>query len=106
MDRYGLIFELLTAATSLDQLSEVEVSSLLKRAIGYMQEICPPTLPTLPDGTRQEVIALLTSPTTVASLPRDLIQIYLLDAADLIREWLKVDWPSGLQLAAAADTVH
>ena len=87
MNACKLVYELVTAASCLEQLSNVETSSLLSRAINFMREIVPEDHSPLSAETRAQVVSMLTSPNTIASLPRDLIQIYLLDAAELIKEW-------------------
>ena len=91
MNGCDLIFELVTAASCLEQLSDGEASSLISRAIAFIKEIAPEDQSLLSAETQAEVISILTSPSTIASLPRDLIQIYLLDAAELIKEWMKME---------------
>lgn len=100
------IWELVRTAFALDSISEKELTVLLTRAIGLIQDIRP--FDTSPDdATRAELITLLTSPKTVASLPRDLIQIYLLDAADIISEWLKKEGsPDAVGWDTSSATFH
>ncbi|MDY6961235.1 MAG: hypothetical protein SV862_04990 [Pseudomonadota bacterium] len=100
------IWELVRTALALDGVSEKKLAALLARAIGFIQDIHPFDASSA-DATRAELITLLTSPKTVASLPRDLIQIYLLEAADIIAEWLKNNSPANAGRSdASAPTVH
>ncbi|WP_029619392.1 hypothetical protein [Pseudorhizobium marinum] len=100
------IWELVRTALALDGVSERKLTALLTRAIGFIQDIHPFDASTA-DATRSELITLLTSPQTVASLPRDLIQIYLLNAADIIAEWTKNNGSTNVdRWHSSAPTVH
>lgn len=84
------VWELVRTALALDRMSEQELADLLARAAKILQHIHPCHASTS-DGDRSELITLLTSPETVALLSRDLIHIYLIEAADIIFEWLQND---------------
>lgn len=106
MGANNFIWELVCSALALDSISETELSALLTRAIGLIQDIHPFEASPA-DATRTELVTLLTSPKAVASLPRDLIQIYLLDAADIIADWLKTEGaPNAVAGDSPSETLH